>query len=283
MKRALVPALFLSIIGLGGACVGDPPTGLLSGATGTGSGTTTTSKASTGATTSASMTTGTGGGGGMVPLADFEVSVDKPDTSLELASEVTITVSIDPKGYAGDVLLGSNSLDGDKLTATFGKTSLTLDGSTIAKTTFTLKSASDTPPATVGYTITAASEAGSATASGALTVLSEITIVIPQGVGAFPGGVGDPYKLAFGPYPTVITAPPGISATNPVTVRFYNDDDVEHEIHAGQGGQGFPHDVMPIPPNSMSSNVREVNSAGTYNYYLHDEGAAETVGQIVIQ
>ena len=47
--------------------------------------------------------------------------------------------------------------------------------------------------------------------------------------------------------------------------------------------QGFPHDVMPIPPNSMSSNVREVNSAGTYNYYLHDEGAAETVGQIVIQ
>jgi len=40
---------------------------------------------------------------------------------------------------------------------------------------------------------------------------------------------------------------------------------------------------MPIPPNSMSSNVREVNSAGTYNYYLHDEGAAETVGQIVIQ
>lgn len=215
--------------------------------------------------------------------ADFKVSVDQPDATLTLASELTVTVSIDPKGYAGDVLLGANNLDSAGLTTSFAKTMLTLDGSSIAKTTFTLKSASNTPPATVGYTITAASEAGSATATGALTVLSDITIVIPKNVAGLGGSAGNPYKTAFGPYPTTIVAPVGISAQTPVTVRFYNDDDVEHEIHAGQGGQGFPHDQMPIPANSMDSMVRKVSAKGTYDFYLHDEGAAQTIGQIVIQ
>lgn len=287
MKRALAPVLLLSLVGLsvaamGAGCVGDQPTGLLSGGTGTLSGGTTSSKTSSGATMSTSMSSGTGGTGGIAPVADFVVSVDEPDATVTLASEVTVTVSIDPKGYSGDILLGSNSLDGEDITTSFGKTSLTLDGSTIAKTTFTLKSSSSTPPATIGYTITAASEAGSATASGALTVLPEITIIIPKDVSAFPGGVGDPYTLAFGPYPTVITAPTLITAT-PVTVRFYNADDVPHEIHSDQGADGFPHDNMPIPPNSMSNLVRELKKTGTFNYYLHDEGAAETVGRIIIQ
>lgn len=281
VKRA-IPALFFSVVGLGSACVVEQPTGLLSGATGTQSGGSTTSKTSTGATTSSSMSSGTGGTGGMAPVADFKVSIDEPDTTVTLASEVTVTLSIDPKGYSGDVLLGSNSLDGDGLTTSFGKTNLTLDGSTIAKTTFTLKSSSSTPPASVGYTITVASEAGNATASGALTVLPEITIIIPNNVAGLPGDVGNPYTTAFGPYPTVITAPTLI-ATTPVTVRFYNADTVPHEIHSDQAADGFPHDNMPIQPNSMSNLVRELKKTGTFNYYLHDQGAAQTVGRIVIQ
>lgn len=283
MKRVLLPASLLAALGLVGACVGDQPTGLLSGSTGT---TTSSGKGATTGTTGASMSTtssGMGGAGGMPAKADFVVSVDDPDVTVTLASEVTVTVSIDPKGYSGDVLLGSNSLDGDGLTPSFGKTTITLDGSTIAKTTFTLKTASNTPPATVGYTITAASQDGSATAAGAVTVLSDITIVIPTNVAGLPGDVGNPYKDAFGPYPTVILAPAGISAANPVTIRFFNDDEVEHEIHAGQAGAGFPHDNMPIPANSMDNLVRKVTAAGTYDFYLHDQGAAQTIGRIVIQ
>lgn len=284
MKRAFFGAVVVSVLGLVGACVGDPPTGLLSGATGTGS--TTTSKSASNASTGSSMSTtssGMGGAGGMLPAADYTMSIDKPDATVTLASELTVTISIDPKGYVGDVLLGVSSLDAAGLTGTFGKTSLTLDGSTVAKTTFTLASSSSTPPATVGYTITAASEAGAATTTGAVSVLSDITIVIPTNVAGLPGSAGAPYKDAFGPYPTVIIAPTDISAANPVTVRFFNDDEVEHEIHAGQGGDGFPHDTGPIAPNSMDTMVRKVTAKGTYDYYLHDQGVAQTVGRIVIQ
>jgi hypothetical protein len=285
VRRALLPLGIVCLVGIVGACTLEQPNGLLSGGS-TSATTGSSGKGSSGATTSASMTTsgsGTGGSGGMAQTASYAVSVDKPDASITLASELTLVVSVDPKGYVGNILLGATSLDGDGLTTKLDKTSLALDGSSIVKTNFTLTSASDTPPNTVGYTITAASEAGNATADGAVTVLSEITIVIPKNVIGLGGTAQNPYMTAFGPYPMKIVAPPGISAQNPVTVHFYNDDDASHEIHADQGPSGFGHDQASIPANSMDPMVREVNAAGTYDYYLHDQNAAATIGRIVIQ
>ena len=89
--------------------------------------------------------------------------------------------------------------------------------------------------------------------------------------------------MAFGDYPMNIIAPKDISAQKPLTVRFFNDDDVAHEIHAASNAQGFPHDPGPIAAHSMDGLVRKVNSKGLYDFYLHDQNAPKTIGRLAVQ
>jgi plastocyanin len=241
-------------------------------------------------TSSSSKTAASGGpatsggvGGSSAVLGNLTMSLDTSTPQLELKDRVDLRVSIDPKGYTGQLTLSATDLSAQAISTTLGSTSVMLDGTTVVKVTYTLETASDATPGPTQFMVTGTAGGDMKAVSGTLTVTSAITIHIPAGVDAMAGVAGNPYKLAFGDYPTMIKAPANISAQNPVVVRFFNDDSVPHEIHAGQGAQGFPHDNGSINPMSMDATVRSVNAAGTYDYYLHDHGAADTVGRIVIQ
>lgn len=202
---------------------------------------------------------------------------------MKLDDDYTLTVTVDPHGFAGDVALSASDLSTAGVTAAFADEHLTLDGTSSASTTLTLTTASSSTPGSVAVTVSGVGGGKTSSANVDLMVLSDITIVIPQGVDGMAGTQANPYQLAFGPYPIDITAPDSISDQHPVTVRFFNDDDVEHEIHAGQGDQGFGHGQQTIPPHGMDPMVRKVNTAGTYDFYLHDQNGAFTTGRIVIQ
>jgi hypothetical protein len=230
---------------------------------------------------------GGGGGGGMdsgtpVQTASYAVSVDKSSITSELLAHAQLSVSIAPNGFRGTVTLSAEGLPSD-VSASFGSATLTLDGATTETTTATLSTKSSTKPGDAPFAIVATSSAGQASAPSSLTVKSAITIDIPQGADQLGGTTNNPYRTAFGTYPIVITAPQGISGSNPVTVRFYNADNVSHEIHASSPGAGFAHDPGSIAPQSMDRLVRQVKTTGTYEFYLHDQNAAITVGRIIIQ
>jgi hypothetical protein len=197
-------------------------------------------------------------------------------------AESTVGVSIVPNGYMGTVQLAPGSLPSG-VTAKLDHTTLSLDGSTTATAVLTLDTDTSAPPGTaaIDVDVTAAGATKSATVS--LQVESTITIHIPAGVDNNGGTSQNPVTNAYGPYPIQITAPQNLSSQNPITVYFFNDDSVSHEIHADSAAQGFGHDPGPFGPSSMDPYVRRVNTAGTYDFYLHDQNAQSTIGRIVIQ
>ena len=147
----------------------------------------------------------------------------------------------------------------------------------------TLTTMSSTPPGNLVFSVSAAVPEGVNTVSATLTVKPAITIVIPKGVYGLGGTKDNPYKMAFGDYPMNVIAAKDLSDQHPLTVRFFNDDDMAHEIHAGNPTQGFAHDPGPIAAHSMDSLVRKVNAKGLYDFYLHDQNAAATIGRIAVQ
>jgi hypothetical protein len=217
-----------------------------------------------------------------MPPAVYAVSVDKTSLASDLLAQSQLSVAIAPNGFRGAVTLSASGLPAD-VAASFANESLTLDGATTATTTVTLETKSSTKPGDHPFSILVTSSATQAHASSTLTVASAITIDIPQGANQLGGTQSNPVRTAFGSYPIVISAPQGISAGSPVTVRFYNADNVSHEIHASAPGAGFPHDPGSIAPQSMDRLVRKVNTTGTYDFYLHDQNAPITVGRIIIQ
>ncbi len=221
--------------------------------------------------------------GSSMPTPDLTVSVDKSTLQSQLMASSTVHVSVAPNGYIGMASLALGSMPSG-VTGTFDNPTVALDGRTTATATLTLKTATSTPPGAVNIDVDAtAMGANPGKATVALTVQSVITVHIPAGVNNMGGTISNPVTTAYGPYPMKITAPQGISDQNPVTVYFFNDDSVSHEIHASADQEGFAHDPGPIPPMSMDSLVRNVNTTGSYNYYLHDQGAPITVGLIEIQ
>jgi hypothetical protein len=218
----------------------------------------------------------------MQPAPNLGVSVDHPTLKSELMASNTVQVSIAPNGYSGSATLSLASMP-TGVTGTFDHTQITLDGRTTATATLTLKTADSAPPGDTNIEVDAMAAGTTAKATIAYTVESVITVHIPMGVDNMGGSVSSPVTTAYGPYPMKIAAPQGISAQNPVTVYFFNDDTVSHEIHASADQEGFAHDPGPIPPMSMDSLVRKVNTTGSYNFYLHDQGAPITVGLIEIQ
>ena len=234
---------------------------------------------------------GGGGGGGGTPdsgsvtppqTAAYAVSVDKTTIASDLLAASVLTVSIAPNGFQGAVALSVVGLPTD-LDAVFAPASLTLDGTTTATAKLTLTTHTSTKPGDAPFSVVATSGSGTQSAPSTLTVHSAITIQIPSGANQLGGTTTTPYRTAYGAYPIVIAAPTGLSSANPVTVRFYNADNVSHEIHGSAAGAGFPHDPGPFGAQSMDPLVRKVNTAGTYDFYLHDQGGAKTIGRIVIQ
>jgi plastocyanin len=306
----LVPVLALPLAALAAGCGGggDLPTGswhprgTSTGGTATGGGGTGGGGGSNAASTSSSgggsggggSTSGSSGGAGDMggggssgaamggQPANMAVTLDKTSLTMQLLDESLVKVSIAPNGYAGTVTLATGNLPSG-VDAKLDNATLSLDGTTTATAMLTLHTATSTPPGSASVDVTADADGVTKRASVALLVQSAITLHIPAGVDNLGGTIDNPITTAYGPYPIQITAPPGISDNNPVTVYFKNDDSVSHEIHADAAAQGFGHDPGPFGGGQMDPYVRKVNTAGTYDFYLHDQGGPITIGRVVIQ
>lgn len=236
----------------------------------------------TSSATTASSTT-SGSGGEVSQQAKFTIALDTSAPAVDLDDAVDVTITVSPNGYKGSVGLTVNNLGNGGITGDFSSTQVTLDGSTDVEVKLTLTTMSSTPPVPVDFSVSAKVANGVKTANATLDVRPAITIIIPKKANGFGGTENNPYKMAFGDYPMNIIAPKDLSAQKPLTVRFFNDDDVPHEIHAANQSQGFPHDPGPIAAHSMDNLVRKVNSKGLYDFYLHDQNAPKTIGRLAVQ
>jgi hypothetical protein len=263
--------------GQAGSSSGTTGAGSSGGSGGTSSGTASSSGGSSGSGSGSSS-------GGMPPAnpPNLGVSVDQTSLQMQLLANGTVHVSVAPNGYSGSVTLGAGTLPSG-VTATFSPATLTLDGSTAGTATLTVATVDNTPPGTVSLDVQAMADGTTAHASVSVEVQSIITIHIPSGVNNLGGTVQSPVTSAYGPYPFKIVAPQNMSSSSPVTVYFMNDDDISHEIHADNPDQGFGHDPGPFGAHSMDPYVRQVNAVGSYDFYLHDQGAPITIGLVEIQ
>jgi hypothetical protein len=243
----------------------------------TGAGGDPTSSATTAATTTSAS------GGGVSQQATYTISFDTSAPAVDLDDAVEMMITVSPNGYVGSISLTINNLGNGGITGEFSSTKVTLDGSTDAEIKLTLTTMSSTPPGDLAFSVSAKVATGVKTANATLTVRPAITIVIPKNANGLGGTQNDPYKMAFGDYPMNVIAAKDISAQKPLTVRFFNDDDVPHEVHAANQSQGFPHDPGPIAAHSMDGLVRKVNSKGLYDFYLHDQNAPKTIGRLAVQ
>jgi hypothetical protein len=212
----------------------------------------------------------------------FMLTLDKSTASVNLLAQATFTVSVAPSNFTGAVALSVTGLPVG-VTPAFDSSSLTLDGTSTATAHLTLTTASSTAPGDSTFQVVAAGGTTSVNVSSTLTVASDLTITIPMGVDNNGGTTSSPVMDAFGSYPINITAPADISTASPVTIHFYNGDDVSHEIHASSPGAGFPHGSGEFAPGTMEPTQRAINMKGTYDFYLHDQGGPKTVGRIVVQ
>ncbi len=257
--------------------------------TGNGDGTdddsgTTSTGPSDGGTTTADVSIPESG----LQTTSFQVMTDKTSYNVELRNTVVVQVTIAPQGFTGTVNLAVSGLS-TGVTGAFNPTSVSVSGTTGATSMLTLTTLESVVPATTPFTVTATS--GSATATGApsLVVMPQITIQIPTNVAALAGTNGNPSTNAFGNYPIVLTAPTNFGTNNPIVVKFLNNDSAPHCIHASNPNQGFPHDTDPNGVCSMlmqkggfDQTAHNVNTKGSYLFYLHDEGDT-TDGMIKIQ
>lgn len=210
-----------------------------------------------------------GSGGGSIPqTADFTITANG-SAALDLRDSAEVELTVAPNGYVGQVSLSLMNVPAD-VQGSLSVTSLTLDGSSDQLLSLTLESASDTVTGAFAVTVVGTAPEGQASGDVALTIEPVITVYIPQDLESY---VSSPANTtAFGAYPTRIKAPPNLGPENTITVRFFNQDSVNHEIHADQDQQGFGHGQGPIAPNSFDPVVRNINAPGDYSYYPHDIG-----------
>ncbi|HEY1960056.1 MAG TPA: hypothetical protein VGH28_30815 [Polyangiaceae bacterium] len=235
----------------------------------------------------------TGGDAGVIAeggsqTQSFQVMTDKTSYDVELRAKVQVQVTIAPQGFTGTVNLAVSGLS-TGVTGAFSPTSVSVSGTTGATSMLTLTTLESVIPAATPFTVTATSGSTTATAAPSLNVMPQITIQIPNNVEAMAGTGGTPSTDAFGNYPITINAPANFGTNNPIVVKFLNLDSAPHCIHASNPTQGFPHDTdpngvcsTPMQKNQMDSTAHNVNTKGSYLFYLHDEGDT-TDGMIKIQ
>lgn len=274
----LVSRLALGLGAVGLLACAELPDGLIGQGGGDEGGGAPATSATNGSTSSSGTSSSSGGAGGETgQTATFEIAVNASDTTIELRDSAELEVSVTPNGYVGTVIVGISGLPAD-VTSTIAPTMVELDGTSVATTTLTIASASDTVTGSFAFTLNAAAPEGTKSVTANLEVAPVITIYIPPDLASYAGS-----DTAFGPYPTVIKALPNMSLDNTISVRFFNQDSVPHEIHAGAAIQGFPHGNGPVPPNSFDGQTRNVNTPGTYDFYPHDLNDTTIRGRIIIQ
>jgi hypothetical protein len=255
-----------------------------SGSSGSGGATGSSGSGSGGTMSSGSSSGGSGSSSGTSTAAppNLGVTVGQATLQAQLLSNAKVQVSVAPNGYSGMVTLGTGTMP-TGVSAKFDTATMTLDGSTPGTANLELDTLDSTPSGTVMIDVQAMADGVTAHASVSLEVQPIITIHIPAGVNGLGGTTSNPVTDAYGPYPFKIVAPSGLSAQNPVTVYFMNDDGQSHEIHADNPVQGFGHDPGPFGAHSMDPYVRQVNAPGSYDFYLHDQGAPITIGLVEVK
>ena len=259
----------------------EQPTSLLDGDGGQSSGSGNNGGSGDGGSTSNDGGSSSNGDGGSQPIpqtADYEITA-AGSADIELRDSADVSLTIAPNGYTGVVSLSLMNVPAD-VEASIAPTSVTLDGSSSESLTLTVTSASNSESGSFAISVVGTVPEGQASGDVAVTIEPVITIIIPQDLESYASSPAD--TTAFGDYPTVIKAPANISAANPVTVKFFNDDTVSHEIHADQDGAGFGHGQGPIAAGAFDPVVREVNQTGEFPYYPHDIGTT-ILGLIVIE
>lgn len=246
-----------------------------------------TGDASTGGSTQGGNDAGVIAEGG-AQTQSFQIMTDKTSYSVELRSTVVVQVTIAPQGFTGTVNLAVSGLS-TGVTGAFNPTSVSVSGTTGATSMLTLTTLESVLPATTPFTVTATSGASTATSAPMLDVLAQITIQIPTNVAALAGTSGNPSTNAFGNYPIVLTAPANLGTANPLVVKFLNNDSAPHCIHASNATQGFPHDAVTngvcntlMNKGQLDQTAHNVNTKGSYGFYLHDEGDT-TEGMVKVQ
>jgi hypothetical protein len=218
----------------------------------------------------------------------FQIMTDKATYNAELRAAIVVQVTIAPQNFTGTVNLAVSGLS-TGVTGAFNPPSVSVSGSTGATSMLTLTTLESVIPATTPFTVTATSGTNTATSAPMLTVLPQITIQIPTNVAALAGTQGTPSTKAFGNYPIVINAPSNFGTANPIIVKFINNDSAPHCIHASNPTQGFPHDAVTngvcntlMQKGQSDQTAHNVNTKGSYLFYLHDEGDT-TDGMVKVQ
>lgn len=211
----------------------------------------------------------------------LDINLDNAAPTLDLMAEVKVTVNVAPKaGFTGKVDLAVTGAPAG-VSVTLDKASLELTTAS-ASAILTVKTSSEVVPGSVALTITATSAAGAKSTPISLTVSPTLTLSIPPNAGALTGMAANT-AFAAAPIPLKLGG-------KKIAIKIKNNDSMGHIIHAGNTG-GFNHGNRnaPVAPGAFEAAVegtnqaREVNSAGTYSFYLHDKAPANANGSIVAQ
>jgi hypothetical protein len=216
----------------------------------------------------------------------LSITLDKTTSSLRLNETMVINVTVTPNGQTGSAALSlANAPTG--VTATFVPATVTL-GSAPVTSVMTVTAASDmTPIANVAAAVTATVGASASTTTYGVTVIPKLVIHIPNNTGVNANN----HAVAGFPKNIAVKLP----ASNMLPVDFYNDDSVEHEIHADGNSLGMSHEPGALTANGgnlivngtdTGLNYYETNitKTGTAKVYCHLHGGTATTdpGTIVV-
>ena len=235
----------------------------------------------------------TPGGGSTTPAPTqaqgFDVLLDKPEGTMNLAEKLELTATVASKGSSGAVALSAVGVP-EGVKVTFEPASVTISAAAGASAKVIIESATDAVPGIANINIEGLLAGVKGAAALKVDIKSRLVVNIPANIDQLSANNSsqNPKRDAFGAYPIRIKAPQGISAQNPVTVVFRNADSTPHQIHAGDNGLGFPHGRNDIPaggnePERRISGIKMQNGQpAQLNFYLHDQGTAKTQGALLI-
>jgi hypothetical protein len=217
----------------------------------------------------------------------LSITLDKPGSSLRLNETMVINVTITPNGQTGSAALSLASAP-TGVTATFVPPTVTLGAAPVTSVMTVTAASSMTPVSNIAAAVTATVGTNTSTTTYGVTVIPKLVIHIPAGTNT--DGSGG-HKVAGFPKNIPVTLP----ANNMLPVDFYNDDSVEHEIHADGNSLGMSHEPGSLTANGGNLIVNGVDTGlnyyetnitktGTAKVYCHLHGGTATSdpGTIVV-
>lgn len=204
--------------------------------------------------------------GGGTGAADFGLTISPISAELVLGETKTFTVEVSSKsGFTGTVTLTPPDVP-PSWDVSFDRTALDVPANGRATATLTVHIPTDAEAAAVMLHVAASGAPGTRQTDDAdLLVKPELVIRIPTDAKNNP-------DVAFGGEQRVRFVSPGTKIT------WVNDDDENHQIHAGNDAQGFPHEPNEMQPGA--SYTVTITEAGEFDYGCHLHGQMQ--GRLVV-